>query len=260
MTIEDKTIAVLIDADNADARLLGAMLSELKKHGIPKPIQVYGDFSKPNLKNWNDLEHRHRLDLRHTNHLSNGKNATDIFLAVDAMDLLYGENNRNFWGICIVSSDSDFTYLAKRISKDKKVIGIGRRNTVFSQACDVWISTDTLEEEEEIGTAVPPSRLTASTFALPAAPKKPAEPVELKRVRQAYDRVANEQKLRDKDGWVLLAALGDALRALNPSETAYIYGSSRHATLKKMIKAMMVDYPVIELKNEGAVESVRILP
>ncbi|NCC28784.1 MAG: NYN domain-containing protein, partial [Gammaproteobacteria bacterium] len=105
-------LAVLIDADNAQASIVEGLLAEVAKYGTAHVKRIYGDWTLPNLGSWKDTLLRHSIQPMQQFRYTKGKNATDGAMMIDAMDLLY---SRNFDGFCIVSSDSDFTRLASRL-------------------------------------------------------------------------------------------------------------------------------------------------
>ena len=109
-TLANKKLAVLIDADNAPADIIDRLLEEVAKYGIASVKRIYGDWSH-GLSKWKAALLPHAIIPVQQFAYTKGKNATDMALVIDAMDLLY---SGNFDGFCIVSSDSDFTRLASR--------------------------------------------------------------------------------------------------------------------------------------------------
>ena len=107
-----KTIAVLVDAENAQHSKLGAILDELLKHGHVIAKYAYGDWTSERLRNWPDVLDRLAIRPHHQFARTSGKNATDIAMVIDAMDMFHSED---FDAFAIVSSDSDFTGLASRL-------------------------------------------------------------------------------------------------------------------------------------------------
>jgi hypothetical protein len=103
--------AVLIDADNTSPQIAGGLFEEVAKFGEASVRRIYGDFSGPQLKSWSDILQKHAIDPYQQFAYTKGKNASDIALVIDAMDLLH---SGRFDGFCLVSSDSDFTRLASR--------------------------------------------------------------------------------------------------------------------------------------------------
>ena len=133
---EQKKLAVLIDADNASAGLAQELFEEIAKYGIASVKRIYGDWSSPTLKGWKDILLKHALVPVQQFAYTKGKDATDMGLIIDAMDLLYSST---FDGFCLVSSDSDFTPLASRIrASGLTVYGFGKNITpeAFRQSCD----------------------------------------------------------------------------------------------------------------------------
>jgi hypothetical protein len=120
-------LAVLIDADNTSARIASGLFAEIAKIGEASVRRIYGDFSGPRLKGWVDVLAAHAI-MAHQNFANTtGKNASDIALVIDAMDLLH---SGRFDGFCLVSSDSDFTRLAARIREQGvDVYGFGSTRT-----------------------------------------------------------------------------------------------------------------------------------
>ena len=105
-------LAVLIDADNASAKIVDGLFEEIAKIGEASVRRIYGDFANARSKAWTDVLARHAIIPQQQFAYTAGKNASDITLVIDAMDLLH---SGRFDGFCLVSSDSDFTRLASRI-------------------------------------------------------------------------------------------------------------------------------------------------
>jgi uncharacterized LabA/DUF88 family protein len=143
-------LAVLIDADNAQASVISELLEEIAKFGITNIKRAYGDWTTSQLKGWKEHLHTHAIQPIQQFSYTNGKNATDSSLIIDAMDILH-ENRLD--GFCIISSDSDFTRLATRIRESGlKVYGFGEQKTpeAFISACDKFVYTENLREIKEI--------------------------------------------------------------------------------------------------------------
>jgi uncharacterized protein (TIGR00288 family) len=139
---ETKNIALLIDADNSPAKSIQKIFSELARHGKVNIRRAYGNWTSSNLKGWEATLQDHAIQPIQQYDLTKGKNATDIAIAIDAMDILYTKQVDTF---CIVTSDCDFTPLATRIlSEGKSVIGFGERKTpsVFVNACSTFLFLD----------------------------------------------------------------------------------------------------------------------
>ena len=135
-------LAVFIDADNATANIVEALLKEVAKYGTAHVKRVYGDWTSTHLNSWKDKLNRFVIQPIQQFSYTSGKNSTDSALIIDAMDLLY---TNNFNGFCIVSSDSDFTRLACRIRESGLVVyGFGEKKTpeLFQKACDKFTYTE----------------------------------------------------------------------------------------------------------------------
>ncbi len=141
-------LAVLIDADNAPADIIDRLLEEIAKYGIASVKRIYGDWSH-GLSKWKAALLPHAIIPVQQFAYTKGKNATDMALVIDAMDLLY---SGNFDGFCIVSSDSDFTRLASRLRESGlTVYGFGEKKTptAFRKACDKFIYTEIFLPEKQ---------------------------------------------------------------------------------------------------------------
>ena len=137
-------LAVLIDADNASAKIADGLFEEIAKIGEASVRRIYGDFSNARSKGWADTLSKHAIIPQQQFAYTTGKNASDITLVIDAMDLLH---SGRFDGFCLVSSDSDFTRLAARIREHGvDVFGFGEQKTPesFRQACRRFVYTENL--------------------------------------------------------------------------------------------------------------------
>ena len=144
----EKKIAVLIDAENAQYSLLGAVLAELAKHGHIIVKKAYGDWSSQHLKNWKETLNELAINPVQQFSYTQGKNSSDAAMIIDAMDLLY---SNKFDAFALVSSDSDFTKLASRLKESQiYVFGVGEQKTpiAFRNACDDFIRTEVLRAPE----------------------------------------------------------------------------------------------------------------
>ena len=137
-------LAVLIDADNASAKIADGLFEEIAKIGEASVRRIYGDFSNDRSKAWANTLSKHAIIPQQQFAYTTGKNASDITLVIDAMDLLH---SGRFDGFCLVSSDSDFTRLAARIREQGvDVFGFGEQKTPesFRQACRKFVYTENL--------------------------------------------------------------------------------------------------------------------
>jgi uncharacterized LabA/DUF88 family protein len=166
ITESNASLAVIIDADNAQASIIEGLLSEIAKFGVASVKRIYGDWTTPNLGQWKTVLLNHSIQPIQQFRYTTGKNATDSAMIIDAMDLLY---SGNFDGFCIVSSDSDFTRLASRIRESgKSVYGFGEKKTPqpFVAACDRFVYTEvftTIENAEKEPSKIPGNKLRQDT-------------------------------------------------------------------------------------------------
>ena len=141
---ELKNIALLIDADNASHAGIDPVLTVLAELGQVNIRRAYGNWAKPALSNWNKITHRYGLQPMQQFDLTKGKNATDIAMAIDAIDLL---NAGKVDGFGIMSSDSDFTPLVTRLRQDGIIVygfGSAKAPEAFKTACTRYIDVDKL--------------------------------------------------------------------------------------------------------------------
>jgi uncharacterized LabA/DUF88 family protein len=142
-------IAVLIDGENISPKYIDLIFDELVEYGIPTYRRVYGDFSNPSVFGWKEELKQHALTPVFQFNYTSGKNASDSALIIDAMDILY---SGNVDGVCLVTSDSDFTKLANRLREaGLLVIGMGEQKTPVSlvSACETFKYLDLLLNEEK---------------------------------------------------------------------------------------------------------------
>ena len=225
---DDRKIAVLIDGDNAQYSLIDETLKEVAKQGKISIKRVYGDWSRRNLKGWKEQLDRFALKPVQQFAFTKGKNSTDIALVIDAMDILH---TRKANGFCIVSSDSDYTGLANRIREEGIfVMGVGQEKTpeAFVKACELFIYTENLEEEE-IVEEEKPVKETGSRAPKPSRPKKRKKPIPGNMIRAAFNAVVEENEKAS------LSRLGEALRKMDPGFDPRTYG---FPLLSKLIKSM----------------------
>lgn len=223
-TSETKKLAVLIDADNAQAAVCAELLAEVAKFGISSVKRAYGDWTTSNLKGWKDYLHKYAIQPIQQFSYTTGKNSTDSSLIIDAMDLLH---EGSLDGFCLVSSDSDFTRLATRIRESGLlVIGFGEEKTpeAFISACDKFIFTEILGEQKNVGDES--ENKTLKTLII-----------------SAINAVSRD------DGWALLSAVGGHIIKSNPSFDPRNYGYEK---LGKLIKSLNYLESVEKEFNDGS--------
>ena len=231
-------LAVLIDADNASARIADGLFEEIAKIGEASVRRIYGDFSSSRSKGWTEVLSKHAIIPQQQFAYTLGKNASDITLVIDAMDLLH---SGRFDGFCLVSSDSDFTRLAARIREQGvDVFGFGEQKTPesFRQACRRFIYTENLLPDAPAN--VEGTEAKAAPLQLPAQ----AGPI-LMRVIEQMDT---------EDGWVQLSAVGTQLANLAPDFDPRTFGFRNLSDLVRQTNAFELD------QAEGKALRIRAKP
>jgi len=212
--MEKKTekIAILIDGDNAQAKLLKPILEETAKYGKITIRRIYGDWTTSHMNSWKELLNELSFTPIQKFSYTSGKNSTDSAMIIDAMDILYSDVVEGF---CIVSSDSDYTGLAKRIREAGVfVMGIGEQKTpkAFVSSCEVFTFYENIVQEE----VLEPSRVSKQSAPRPG--KKQFPKVDVALIDKAYFLSGRE------DTEIYVAALGGNLRKIDPSFDPRAYG------------------------------------
>ncbi len=220
-------LAVLIDADNVPARNAAAILDEIAAFGEPSLRRVYGDWSSQALGHWKDQARDLGLVMHQQSANTKGKNASDIGLVIDAMDILHAGKVDGF---VLVSSDSDFTRLASRIREDGlQVIGIGESKTPESlrKVCNRFVLIE---------------NIISGTDPAPEKPGKPAEagraepaqsaPITKEAPSKAIPLIRDAMKKIDPDqDDYSLGQLGQVITQLHPDFDPRTYGSAKLSDL-----------------------------
>jgi len=217
-------LAVLIDADNAQASITEGLLAEVAKYGTAHVKRAYGDWTAPNLRGWKDQLLAQSIQPIQQFAYTTGKNATDAAMVIDAMDLLY---SGRFDGFCLVSSDSDFTRLAARLRESgMTVYGFGEHKTPkpFVAACDKFIYVENLRFSEEDSVTDSPGAKQPRRKPTTATQLK-ADAALVSLLRNAVDAAS------DDDGWAPLAAVGNIITNQRPDFDSRSYGYGKLSDL-----------------------------
>lgn len=224
-------IALLVDGDNAPSKLLSLILEEASKYGKVTVRRVYGDWTTPHMNSWKVHLNEMAFNPIQKFSYTAGKNSTDTALIIDAMDILH---DNLVDGFCIVSSDSDYTGLAKRIREDGVfVMGIGEKKTpnAFVKSCEIFTFIENLEPKTE-------------THVRKEEHKKEKVSVDTKLINKAFDMSANEANE------VYVSNMGINLRKLDPSFDSRTYGFKTLTQLfSKLRDFVVVDNVVNGLNN-----------
>ncbi len=209
VTVGDSSakLAVLIDADNAQASAVEGLLAEIAKYGTAHVKRAYGDWTGSSLRGWKDQLLSQSIQPIQQFAYTYGKNATDAAMIIDAMDLLY---SGRFDAFCIVSSDSDFTRLASRIRESGlTVFGFGERKTPkpFVAACDKFVYIENL-----VAASATPTAAEAVAEPAPVIPASAAlsDATLVSQLRNATEAAS------DEDGWASLAYVGHIITKQSP--------------------------------------------
>ena len=253
MELKPKKLAVLIDADNSSVNSVESILEEIAKYGIASVKRVYGDWSSDTLKKWRDVLLPHAITPVQQFAYAKGKDATDMILIIDAMDLLY---SGALDGFCIVSSDSDFTPLASRIRESGLIVyGFGRSKTpeAFIRACDKFIYVENLIEEQErvvsnIEPNFEPNDLTVkqnnkqnavqkdetvlSETTINSDDKRDTSVIDRATLNLIYKAVKDNT---EDNGWANLSIVGQYITAVKPDFDSRNYGRAKLSGLIKML-------------------------
>ena len=190
-------IALFIDSDNISYHAIEGIINELSKYGTVNIRQAYGNWSKENLKNWQPKLLEYAIRPVQQFDYTKSKNATDILMTIDTIDLLHTKKIDAF---AFATSDSDFTPVAMRVAAEGiKVFGFGEKKTPkpFMAACSEFIFTEPLMENYDDKSA-PKSRVS----------KKKSQK-ELRQDTWLVNLLRNAvAQTMDEDGWTGLSDVG----------------------------------------------------
>ncbi len=226
----DHNLAVLIDGDNIPSAYVKEMMEEIAKYGNPTIKRIYGDWTNPRLGKWKGVLLENAITPIQQYGYTQGKNATDSAMIIDAMDILYsGKVN----GFCIVSSDSDFTRLATRLREaGMQVFGIGEKKTPspFIVACDKFIYIEILKQQSEDD--------TVDVSKSKSAAKSSIDKITSKEIRWISHTIND---LADDDGWAFLGDVGSLLQKKQPNFDSRNYGFQKLTPLISSINNFEVE-------------------
>ena len=193
-----KNIALLIDADNIQPAAIDPVLTVMAELGQVNIRRAYGNFAKQGLARWDTITNRYGIRPQQQFDVSKGKNATDMAMTIDAIDLLY---QGKVDGFGIMSSDSDFTPLVTRLRQDGIVVyGFGSAKTpqAFKSVCTRFIDVDQLIKNTQAQEAAPSGATETG-----AAENLAADTELMELIGAAY-----KEAKRDEEGWARLQQVG----------------------------------------------------
>jgi hypothetical protein len=247
-------LAVLIDADNAQAAVIEGLLAEIARFGEATVKRIYGDFTAPTSASWKKVLQRYAIKPVQQFAYSTGKNSTDSTLIIDAMDLLY---TRKFDGFCLITSDSDFTGLAMRLREaGLTVLGYGENKTpdAFRNACHKFVFTEVLRPSTAVEAVVLQSKVESEQK--PVQPQIAAEVIEPKLDFPKKFVLAALEQSSDDAGWAHLGTFGSYLTKLQPDFDSRLYGYKK---LSDLVKAKPDIFVTEERQAPGANQKVLYL-
>ena len=260
-------IAMVIDADNTQISKLEAVIREISKHGRIVVKRAYGNWKKDTLKNWEGEIKRLAIKAEQQFDYVSGKNATDMALVIDTIELLY---DNIYDAFVIVSSDSDYTPLAIKLHESGVyVMGVGERKTpeAFRNACDEFIFLENLSAEERSssekkddgengkmefhGKDVYHGARAAAAGETKGMPKKTADDSDLEEIHKLL-RIASDT-YQDDDGYVNVSAAGTFIKRAKPDFDTRTYGFVK---LTQLIEAFPDRYEMKRYPGKGTVTIV----
>jgi uncharacterized protein (TIGR00288 family) len=236
----ERRIALLIDADNAPASKIDVILAEVARHGTANVRRAYGNWKNPHLKSWEATLHNYAIRPIQQFAYSSGKNASDMAMVIDAMDLLYA---RNLDAFAIVSSDADFTPLVMRIlTEGLKVYGFGQRKTPepFVNACSQFTYVEGLLQASDSADEPAPALKQMDTKKL----RGDARLVQM--LRNAVEAAT------DDDGWAHLGEVGNQIG----NQASFDPRNYGYRKLSDLVDAT----ELFEVKRDGQIVLVRDKP
>ena len=239
-------LAVLIDADNIPYHAVKDILEEAAKYGTPTFKRIYGDWTKPNVIGWKTVLLEHAIIPVQQYSYTQGKNATDSAMIIDAMDILY---SGKVDGFCLVSSDSDFTRLATRLREaGMKVYGFGERKTpnAFIASCDKFIYLEIITEGDGE---------TEEAHHHKAEKKKHKTTFEKLNKSQVHLIATSIDDLADENGWAFLGDVGNLLLKKQPNFDPRNFGYQKLTPLIKSLPQFEMD---IRSTDKGGIKLVYI--
>lgn len=240
-------IAVLIDGDNAQPKLIKEILEEVSIYGKATIRRIYGDWTQSQMNGWKEIINQYSISPIQKFAYTTGKNSTDSSLIIEAMDILH---SKNVEGFCIVSSDSDYTGLAKRIREEGLfVMGIGQKKTpsAFVQSCEIFTFTENLIPEIE---KIPKVKTATNTKNKPQKETDSTSKIKLSILDKAFEISTNEE---DE---AYISTIGTNIRKIDPSFDSRTYGYRNLTKLFESIDKYQVvknivnglNHPLVRLK------------
>ncbi|ESL04163.1 hypothetical protein GCWU000282_00510 [Catonella morbi ATCC 51271] len=237
-----KRIVMLIDADNTQIGKLEDVIGEISTHGRIVVKRAYGNWRKDVLKNWEKELKRLAIKAEQQFDYVNGKNATDMALVIDTMNLLHKGIYDCF---VIVASDSDYTPLAINLHESGVyVIGVGEKKTpeAFRNSCDEFIFLENLGRANELKLSIPKAGDDEYEE------DEPEEDYDIEKIHNLL-KIASD-KYQDDEGFVNVSSAGQFIKRVRPDFDVRTFG---YLKLPKLIEAFPDRYEIKKYKGKGTV-------
>ncbi|XFA98828.1 NYN domain-containing protein [Candidatus Izemoplasma sp. B36] len=251
MNIENKYIALLIDAENISPNYIEKIIDEANKYGTLTYKRIYGDWTTPQLNPWKTRINEFGLTTVQQYAYTKGKNSSDFTLIIDAMDILYKNKVNSF---CIVTSDSDFTKLVTRLREDNMfVFGMGESKTPIAlvNSCETFAYLDKMvspeESEEPVVEVVEKTTVKAEKKKTKTKPISSITPK--RRIKLELKNIIEENT--EDDGWAYWSLIAQLLQKKFPGFHPRNYGSN----IKPLVFfEKMNDF---EVKRDGTITYIK---
>ena len=237
-----KRIVMLIDADNTQIGKLEDVIGKISTHGRIVVKRAYGNWRKDVLKNWEKELKRLAIKAEQQFDYVNGKNATDMALVIDTMNLLHKGIYDCF---VIVASDSDYTPLAINLHESGVyVIGVGEKKTpeAFRNSCDEFIFLENLGRANELKLSIPKAGDDEYEE------DEPEEDYDIEKIHNLL-KIASD-KYQDDEGFVNVSSAGQFIKRVRPDFDVRTFG---YLKLPKLIEAFPDRYEIKKYKGKGTV-------
>lgn len=243
-------IAMLIDADNTQLSKIEMVIQEISAHGRIIVKRAYGNWKKETLKNWEDELKRLAIKAEQQFDYVSGKNATDMALVIDAVDLLHMNLYDAF---VIVASDSDYTPLAIKLHESGVyVIGVGERKTpeAFRNACDEFVFLENLDkdkpaENRRVKNGIEEEKQEEMKFE--SAEEEKEAMADFKEIHKLIKIAFN--KYEDDDGYANISSAGAFIKRAKPDFDSRTYG---FAKLSQLLEAFPDKYEIKKSPGKGS--------
>ncbi|HJB15094.1 MAG TPA: NYN domain-containing protein [Candidatus Blautia excrementipullorum] len=243
-----ESIAMLIDADNTQLSKLEAVIQEISAKGRIVVKRAYGNWRKETLKNWEEELKRLAIKAEQQFDYVSGKNATDMALVIDTLDLLH----RGLYdAFVIVASDSDYTPLAIKLHESGVyVMGVGEKNTpvAFRNACDEFVFLENLNKTTDNHHGKNAGKSGGKKEMEAAETEEESQSDDMREIHKLL-RIAWD-KYQENDGYVNVSSAGQYIKRAKPDFDARTYGFSK---LPDLIEAFPRKYSMKRYRGKGTV-------